>query len=50
LEGLLWGGKNPTKERPEEYFVKDKILVIWSFAEGSELKYISKKKVMSLLK
>lgn len=50
IEGLIWGGKKPTKERPEEYFVKDKILVIWSFAEGSELKYISKKKVMSLLK
>jgi len=50
LEGLIWGGKKPTKEHPEEYFVKDKILVIWSFSENSELKYISKKKVMPLLK
>jgi hypothetical protein len=50
LEGLIWGGKKPTREHPEEYFVKDKILVIWSFVEGSELKYISKNKIMSLLK
>ena len=50
LEGLLWGGKKPTKAHPEEYFVKDNILVIWSFADKSELKKISKDKVTTLLK
>jgi hypothetical protein len=49
LEGLLWGGKKPSKEHPEEYFVKDNILIIWSFATKSELKKISKDKIMSLL-
>ena len=48
LEGLLWGGKKPTKAHPEEYFVKDNILVIWSFADKSELKKISKAKILSL--
>jgi hypothetical protein len=50
LEGLLWGGKKPTKAHPEEYFVKDNILIIWSFADKSELKKISKDKIMTLLK
>ena len=50
LEGLLWGGKKPTKAHPEEIFVKDNILVIWSFADKSELKKISKDKVTSLVK
>ena len=50
LEGLLWGGKKPTKAHPEEYFVKDNILVIWSFAGKSELKKISKHKIIELLK
>jgi hypothetical protein len=50
LEGLLWGGKKPTKAHPEEIFVKDNILVIWSFADKSELKKISKDKVTSLMK
>jgi hypothetical protein len=50
LEGLLWGGKKPTKSHPEEYYVKDNILVIWSFADKSELKKISKEKVTRLLK
>lgn len=49
LEGLLWGGKKPTKAHPEEYFVKDNILVIWSFAAKSELKKISKHKITALL-
>lgn len=49
LEGLLWGGDRPTKAHPEEYFVKDNILVIWSFADKSELKKISKDKIMTLL-
>lgn len=50
LEGLLWGGRKPTKAHPEEYFVKDNILVIWSFASKSELKAISKDKIMAILK
>ena len=50
LEGLLWGGKKPTKAHPEEYFVKDNILVIWSLVDKSELKKISKDKVTTLLK
>lgn len=50
LEGLLWGGKKPTKAHPEEYFVKDNILVIWSFASKSELKKVSKEKILALLK
>lgn len=50
LEGLLWGGKKPTKAHPEEYFAKDNILIIWSFAEKSELKKISKDKITALLK
>ena len=50
LEGLIWGGKNPTKSHPEEIFVKDNILVIWSFVDKSELKKISKDKVTTLLK
>jgi hypothetical protein len=50
LEGLLWGGKKPSKAHPEEYFVKDNILVIWSFVDKSELKKISKDKILALLK
>lgn len=50
LGGLLWGGKKPTKSHPEEIFVKDNILVIWSFSDKSELKQISKEKITSLLK
>ena len=50
LGGLLWGGRKPTKAHPEEIFVKDNILVIWSFAEKSELKKISKDKITTLLK
>lgn len=50
LEGLLWGGKKPSKAHPEEYFVKDNILVIWSLAMTSGLKQISKDKVTMVLK
>lgn len=51
LEGLLWGqtGK-ATAKKPEEYYVKGKFLVIWSFELNSELKERSKKKIVSLLK
>jgi hypothetical protein len=47
LEGLLWGGRKPSKDHPEEYIVKDNILIIWSFVAKSELKEISKKKILS---
>jgi hypothetical protein len=50
LEGLLWGGNKPTKDHPEEYFVKGNILVIWSFNDKSELKKISIEKTLSALK
>jgi hypothetical protein len=50
LEGILWGGNKPNKAHPEEYFVKNNILVIWSFADKSELKKISKDKIKLLLK
>src|SRR5690606_14602741 len=50
LEGLLWGGKKPTKAHPEEIFVKDNILVIWSFVDKSELKKVSRDKITTLLR
>ena len=50
LNGLLWGSSSgPTKSEPDEYYAKGKILVIWSFNLKSELKAISKAKVMRLL-
>ena len=50
LNGLLWGSASvPTKSEPDEYYAKGKILVIWSFNLKSELKAISKAKVMRLL-
>ena len=50
LIGLLYGtSMKPNKEHPEEYFIKGKFLVIWSFNQNSELKKISKEKVMLLL-
>lgn len=48
LEGLIWGGKKPSKAHPEEYFVKDNILVIWSFTVNSDLKKLSKGKITAL--
>ncbi len=49
VEGLLWGGDRPTKAHPEEYLVKNNILIIWSFVDKSELKRISKDKLLALL-
>lgn len=50
LEPLLWGEKTkPTKSEPEEYYSKGRFLVIWSFNLKSELKEVSKVKVMRLL-
>jgi hypothetical protein len=46
IKGLIWGkNKKPTNENPEEIFVKENILIIWSFEENSELKKLSKKKI-----
>ncbi len=51
LKGLLWGQSNkPTKEHPEEIFIKGNLLIIWSFTKNSELKLLSKKKIEALLK
>jgi len=50
LSPLLWGeGKKPTKSEPDDYYAKGNILIIWSFNLKSELKQISKTKVMRLL-
>lgn len=51
LEGLLWGetGK-PTKAKPDEYFSKDNILIIWSFDKGSQIKKLSHAKIEAVLK
>ena len=50
LGGLLWGGKKPTKQHPEEFYVKGNFLIIWSFNSGSNIKSISENKVKALLK
>lgn len=48
LEGLLWGtSTKPTKSEPDEYVAKGKILIIWSFSLKSEIKQISKTKVLN---
>jgi hypothetical protein len=49
VEGLLWGDKKASKEHPEEIFIKDNILIIWSFSENSDLKKISKDKITAVL-
>ena len=50
LNGLLWGnGGKPTKSEPDEYYAKGNILVIWSLDLKSQLKAISREKIMRLL-
>jgi len=50
LKGLLWGsGSKASKSEPDEYYSKGKILVIWSFNLKSDIKTVSKEKVMSAL-
>lgn len=50
LNGLLWGkGQKPSKDEPDDYYTKGNILVIWCFDLKSELKAISRAKVMRLL-
>jgi len=50
LEGLLWGqSKKPTKEHPEEFFIKGNILIIYSFKKESDLKTFSQDKIKRLV-
>jgi hypothetical protein len=50
LQGLLWGkAGEPTDEHPEEYLVKGKFLIIWSFHPDSPLKEKSEAKIEALL-
>ncbi|QBN17493.1 hypothetical protein [Flavobacterium nackdongense] len=50
LKGLLWGGNKATREHPEQIYVKDKILIIYSFPLKSSLVEVSKKKLETELK
>jgi len=50
LQGLLWGkAGEPTEEHPEEYVVKGKFLIIWSFKTDSPVKEKSENKIEALL-
>jgi hypothetical protein len=50
LQGLLWGkGGQPTDEHPEEYLVKGKFLIIWSFHQDSPVKEKSEAKIDTIL-
>lgn len=51
LSGLLWGdaGK-PTKSHPEEFEIRDNVLVIWSLNKKSAVKEISRDKVIKAYK
>lgn len=50
LQGLLWGKDGqPTDEHPEEYVVKGKFLIIWSFHADSALRQKSEAKIEAIL-
>lgn len=50
LQGLLWGKEGqPTDEHPEEYVVKGKFLIIWSFKPDSPIREKSEAKIETLL-
>ncbi len=50
LDGLLWGQDlKPSKSEPDDYYAYGKFLVIWSFNLKSEIKKISKTKVIATL-
>lgn len=50
LQGLLWGkAGEPTDEHPEEYVVKGKFLIIWSFKPDSPIREKSEAKIEALL-
>lgn len=49
IQGLLWGKDGqPTDEHPEEYVVKGKFLVIWSFKPDSPIREKSETKIEAL--
>ena len=49
LKGLLWGeSSKPTKEHPEEYLIRDNILIVWSFKPTSVLKKLSQEKIKAV--
>lgn len=49
LQGLLWGkAGEPTDEHPEEYAVKGKFLIIWSFKPDSPVREKSEAKIEAL--
>ena len=50
LQGLLWGGKKATAEHPEEIYINDKWLLIYSFPLKNTLKEVSIAKVVTVLK
>ena len=37
IEGLLWGGKKPSKAHPEKILIKDKLMIILSFPYKSKI-------------
>lgn len=39
IEGLLWGGKKPSKAHPEKVITKGKIMIILSFPFKSKIGY-----------
>ena len=46
VNSLIWGKSDkPTSKNPEEIYVENNILIIWSFNKESELKKLSKAKV-----
>jgi hypothetical protein len=50
LQGLLWGKTGqPTDEHPEEYVVKGKFLIIWSFHPDSPVREKSEAKIETIL-
>jgi len=51
LSGLLWGDKGkPTKEYLDELYVKNNVVVIWSFNRESQVKNKSIEKIKTILK
>ncbi len=49
LEGLLWGGKKPTKDHPETFISKGKYLIIISFKDNSQIRTLSESKINALM-
>ncbi|PWB22857.1 hypothetical protein [Flavobacterium sp. HTF] len=50
LQGLLWGKEGqPSDEHPEEYLVKGKFLIIWSFHPDSPVREKSEAKIEAIL-